>query len=84
MTLVKVDQKMRIRLPKRISKKLMLKGRETLEMEVRGDEIRITKPKKIDVTNDPMLKDMIENPLRTSKKITSEILNKIADEMWMQ
>ena len=82
MPLVKVDQKMRIRLPKKISERLKLKGREIMELEVQGDVIRLTKPKEVGAINDAMLRDMIEHPLHTKKRITSEILNKIEEEMW--
>ena len=80
--LVKVDQKMRIRLPKRVSEALKLKGKETLDIEVKGEEIRLTKPKKIDLSNDPVLRDMIERPMHSKIKITSRLLEKWKEEMW--
>ena len=83
MTLVKVDQKMRVRLPKRVSKRLRLKGKELLEMEVRGDEILLSRPRKIDISKDPILRDMIERPMHSKVKITSELLEKWEDEMWL-
>ncbi|HUC38522.1 MAG TPA: AbrB/MazE/SpoVT family DNA-binding domain-containing protein [Candidatus Acidoferrum sp.] len=83
MTLVKVDQKMRIRFPKKISKMLHLKGKEMLEMEVREGEIRIMRPKEADMSSFPLLKDMIENPLRSKVRITSEMLERVEEEMYL-
>ena len=82
MTLVKVDQKMRVRLPRRISRKLKLKSKEALEIDVKGDEIRLKRPKKFDIKNSPILRDMIERPMHSKIKITSELLEKWEDEMY--
>ncbi len=80
---VKADQKSRIRLPKDAREKFKLKDKEVLYMEVTEDEIRIVRPKKIDTSNDLILRDMIERPMRSKIKITSELLEKWEDEMWM-
>lgn len=83
MALVKLDQKMRVRLPKRISDRLKLKGKEMLEVQFNGNGILISRPKKTDLKNDPVLRDMIERPMHSKIKITSELLEKWEDEMWM-
>ena len=82
MVMARLDQKMRIRLPKSISKKLRLRGRETLDISEKNGEIRIIKPKKISTENDPILRDMIERPMHSKIKITSELLEKWEDEQW--
>lgn len=83
MTLVTLDQKMRLRLPKMISERLELKGREELVIELDGEAIRITKPKKDDIKRYPLLKYMIEHPLRTGVRITSELLDSVEEEMYL-
>jgi bifunctional DNA-binding transcriptional regulator/antitoxin component of YhaV-PrlF toxin-antitoxin module len=82
MTLVTVDQKMRIRLPKAASKRFKLKAKEPLNVEVKENEIRITRPLKIDFSKDPMFRDMIERPMRTKIKVTTELLEKWQEEMY--
>ncbi|MDE1833441.1 MAG: AbrB/MazE/SpoVT family DNA-binding domain-containing protein [Candidatus Micrarchaeota archaeon] len=83
MALVKLDQKMRIRLPKRVSKELGLKARESLDVTVREGKIQISRPKARDLRGSLVLRDMIERPMHTKMKITSELLEKWEDEMWM-
>ncbi|MDE1857184.1 MAG: AbrB/MazE/SpoVT family DNA-binding domain-containing protein [Candidatus Micrarchaeota archaeon] len=81
MAVVRVDQKMRIRLPKRISGKLRLKAKEALNIEEKNGEIRISKLKD-NLSESLVLRDMIERPMHTKMKITSELLDKWEEEMW--
>ncbi|HVC58130.1 MAG TPA: AbrB/MazE/SpoVT family DNA-binding domain-containing protein [Candidatus Acidoferrales bacterium] len=83
MVMVKLDQKMRIRLPKRVSKELGLKGRESLEMTVKDGKIELSMPKKGNLSGSLVLRDMVERPMHSKIKITSELLEKWEDEMWM-
>ncbi len=82
MELIKVDQKMRVRLPKKVSDELKLKGKDILELEVKGGEIRITKPRSANLSSDPVIRDMVERPMRPKVKVTSELLEKFKEEMW--
>jgi AbrB family looped-hinge helix DNA binding protein len=83
MTLIRVDQKMRVRLPKHVREKLGIRGREPLDIEVSGDRAYISKPKKVDISADPVIRDMVERPMHSEIKVTSKLLNRWKDEMWM-
>ena len=82
MATARLDQKMRIRLPKSISKKLKLRAREAVNIEEKGGEIRITRLKKTSLEGNLVLKDMIERPIHSKIKITSELLEKWEEELW--
>ncbi len=82
MTLVKLDQKMRIRLPKKVSQRLRLRTRESLDVKIVDSRILITRPKKIDSGNDPVLRDMIERPMHSKIKVTRELLEKWEEELY--
>jgi antitoxin component of MazEF toxin-antitoxin module len=77
-----MDQKMRVRIPKHISRRMGLKGSETLNIDITEGEIRISKPRKMDASNDPILRDMIERPMHSKIKITGKLLEKWEKEMW--
>ena len=83
MPIVKLDQKMRIRLPKKVSKELGLKDKEPLEINVKDGRIEINKLHKTDLENDPVLRDMIERPMHSKIRVTTELLNKMAEEQWI-
>ncbi len=82
MELVKIDEKMRIRIPARVRKRLGIKKKTVLGLTLEGDKIIITRPVGTGPENDPILKDMIERPLHSDVKITSEILERLEEEAW--
>jgi AbrB family looped-hinge helix DNA binding protein len=84
MEVLKMDQKGRIQLPKRVRKLLKLKPKEVFLVEIEGNEIRLSKPSKIDVENDNVLKDMVKRPLHLKGvKLTKGFLNSLEDEAWL-
>ncbi len=82
MELVRLDEKMRIRLPKRISNRLKLAKRATLALELKGDGILLTVPKDLENDSDPVLKDMLKRPMHSDTKVTRELLEKWEEEMY--
>ncbi len=83
MPVVKSDQKQRIRLPKEVSRKLRLNGRDSFEISVKDGKIELTKLNEVSTETDLILRDMVERPMHTKIKVTSELLEKWEDEMWM-
>jgi bifunctional DNA-binding transcriptional regulator/antitoxin component of YhaV-PrlF toxin-antitoxin module len=84
MATVKMDQKWRIRLPKNVRKALKLKTRQALDIEVKEGKVLITRPSpKRSMEMDPALRDMIERPLHSKIKITTELLEKLGEEQMM-
>jgi len=82
MALIRVDQKMRVRLPKHVSKKFKLKSKEILDVEIKGDEIHLSRPKNFEINSDPVIRDMVERPMHSKIKITGKLLEKWKEEMW--
>ena len=82
MILVTVDQKMRIRLPKRVAKKFEIGAKEMLGIEMKDGGLFISKPKKRGMTSYPLLRDMVEHPLYSKVKITTELLENMEEEMY--
>ncbi len=78
---VVVDQKKRIRLPKKVSDALQIKSKEILSIAVEDGKIVVSRPRK-DLPMSPMLRDMIERPFHTKVKITTELLEKIGESQW--
>ncbi|MDE1855574.1 MAG: AbrB/MazE/SpoVT family DNA-binding domain-containing protein [Candidatus Micrarchaeota archaeon] len=81
--LVKMDQKWRIRIPKKVRKALKLQNKQPVEIEIEGSGARISSPSKERIIEtDPVLRDMIERPLKSKIKITRELLEKLEEEQW--
>lgn len=84
MTMVKVDQKLRIRLPQNARKALRIKSRQTLNVEVKEGTLVISRPSsRRSLEMDPALRDMIERPLHSKIKITTELLERLGEEQMM-
>lgn len=79
---VKIDQKMRIKLPKDVNKRLKLKKKDVLNLELKDNEIHLSKPKKFDMKSDPVITDMIERPMHSKIKVTNKLFEKWEDELW--
>lgn len=79
---VTVDQKLRVRIPKRLAGKLKIRGRERLGIELNEGRLIMTKPKRFDMKSYPLLKDMLEHPLHSKVKITTALLEKAEEEMY--
>ncbi len=76
-----IDQKMRIRIPKRVSDAFGARSKEAVTVIFENGRIVISKPKKGSRMS-PWFKDMIERPFRTDFPITTELLEKIGEEQW--
>ncbi len=83
MELLKMDQKGRIHLSKRVRKLLKLKSRQVFLVEIEGNDIRLSKPSKQTVENDSVLKDMIKRPLQLKgATLTKRLLDRLEEEAW--
>ncbi len=80
--LVKVDDKWRIRLPKRARDAMKLTGRELLEMDLEDGKILIKRPSGKLNLKSPFMRDIIERPIKTDFVVTLEMINKLRDEVW--
>ncbi len=82
MELVKVDQKWRIQIPKKFRKRLKIKPRHSLSVQMSDEQLILGKPKGITEKTDPVLRDMVKRPLRSKMKVTDELLKELKDEAW--
>ena len=82
MPVVKVDKKGRIQLPSKVRKSWNLRPKESLLLEVERDVLSVKKMKKRKPETDPLLHDILINPLHSKKKITRTMLRKLKDETW--
>ncbi len=84
MLIVKMDEKGRIQLPHEVRQAWRLKPRQPLLINISGDSLSVRKLKKLTPKSDPLLRDMIERPLRLKGvMLTKKLLDKIEDEAWM-
>ncbi len=83
-TLVKLDKKWRIRLPKKAREAMGLTGKEMLEVDLEDGKLLIMKPSKKLQRLSPFMRDIIERPLKTKMVITTEMINKAKRERWEQ
>ncbi|MFA4820232.1 MAG: AbrB/MazE/SpoVT family DNA-binding domain-containing protein [Candidatus Aenigmatarchaeota archaeon] len=86
MTIVKIDKKWRIVLPKSLRKNVKLRQNQHLRLHVEKDTFVFRPLKTSDSRNskDPFLNDIINNPLHVNpKKIKKLDLEKLEEEMWL-
>lgn len=85
MVIVKIDKKWRIVLPKSLRKNIKLKPNQHFRLSVEKNSF-VIKPIKLgknNVSKDPFLNDIINNPAHVdSKKIKRLPLKKLEDELW--
>jgi hypothetical protein len=51
-------------------------------VELAEDRIYIRRQGRLDPQNDPLLRDILMNPLRSKKRITKALLRKLGEEQW--
>lgn len=84
MGVLKMDQKGRIHLSKKVRKLLGLKSRQAFIIEVEGNEIRLSKLSKLNEENDKVLRDMIKRPLHLKGvNLTKKLLDALEEEVWL-
>ena len=82
MPIVKMDEKGRIRVPAEVRESWHLKPRQALVVRVEKERFEVTKMWAPDPKTDPLLRDIMERPLRSKVKVTRELLRRIKDETW--
>ncbi len=84
MAIVKVDAKGRIRLPSELRNAWKLKPKQSLLVTLEGEKASVKRFAKPTPKTDPLLRDIMINPLRAPKgvKITKKLLEKWEDEAW--
>lgn len=82
MPIVKMDRKGRIQLPSRVRREWNLRPRQPLMLSIRAHEMSVSKIAKAAPKSDPLLRDILEKPIRSKRQVTREMLEKIQDEMW--
>lgn len=82
MPIVKMDEKGRIQIPQEVREEWKLKPKQALVVKVKKDSISVTKLKKPTPETDPLLRDIMVRPLRTKKKLTKKLLDKLEEEAW--
>lgn len=86
MTIVKVDKKWRIVLPRRLRQKISLRKNQHLNLRFEKDFIILKTLKRQESRSerDPVLDDILKNPAHADpKKIKKIDLEKIEEEMWL-
>lgn len=78
---VVLDQKMRIRLPKKISQAFRARSKEVFSIAIEAGKIVIFRSNKKKELS-PFMKDILERPFHTPFPITTELLEKIGEEQW--
>lgn len=81
MTVVKIDEKGRIQLPKEVRKVWKLKPRQSLVVEMKQGRISMRKAA-VEPEADPLLRDILINPGHSKIKVTKGLLEKLEEEQW--
>ena len=79
---VLIDAKGRISLPYKFRKKLHLKARQAVAIEVSGDKLIVEKQHKLTPENDKLLYDIMVKPGHSKVRLTKALLEKMKDELW--
>lgn len=84
MAVVRMDEKGRIQVPSEVRRSWHLAPRQALELSVERDSMVVRKPRPLDPKTDPLLRDIMERPLRLPKgvRLTKKLLRKLKDEAW--
>lgn len=85
MVIVRIDEKGRIHLPKSVRESLHLKVKQPIHIGIRRGEVILKKPRSGALASDPLLKDMIERPLKLKGiKLTKKLLKRLEEEQWSE
>ena len=82
MPVLKTDEKGRIQLPREMRKAWNLKPRQSVFVEIKQNSMVLTKAKRLEPQTDPLLKDIVLNPLKSKVKVTKKLLERLEDEQW--
>ncbi len=77
-----MDEKGRIQLPQGLRTELRLRPSQYLIVRKEGEEILVGKIRKIDPLKDPLLRDIIVNPLKSKVRVTKKLLDKLEEDQW--
>lgn len=81
-TLVKMDEKGRVQIPKRIRKIMKLKSKGTISIELKNNIAVFKKVDRLEVSKDKVLRDIFIKPMHSKVKVTKELLDKLKEEAW--
>ena len=81
-SVVKMDEKGRVQIPKRIRKVLKLKSRQLISIEVKKNFAYLKKMDKLIESRDKVLYDILINPGHSKIRITKVLLDKMKEEAW--
>lgn len=84
MPIVKMDEKGRIQLPHEVRDAWKLRPRQPLSVRMEGETVSVTKVAKPTPDTDPVLRDILLHPLRSKRKVTKALLDKLEEEQWSQ
>ena len=87
MPVVKIDEKGRIQLPRELRNELHLRPKQPVVVRKQGDVLtvsRMSKSVRMDSKEDPLLRDIIHRPLKSGKRITTEILENMETDQWSE
>ena len=82
MSIVKVDNKGRVQLPKNLRMEFKLKSGQSLLLRKKGEGVLLSKVTRLDPHTDPLLRDILLHPLKSKVKVTKELLDKLEEEQW--
>ncbi len=80
-TVVKMDEKGRIQLPAAVRKKMKLRPRQAVVLEINDDSLLLRTMTKPDKAKDKVLHDIFVNPGRSKVKLTTGLLNAMKEEI---
>ena len=78
---VKIDEKGRILIPKRIRKRLETNHKQRLVILLEDDKSIIAKKRTLDSQTNPLLYDIMINPGHVKVSVTSKLPNKMKEEV---
>lgn len=82
MAIVKMDEKGRIQLPHEVRDAWKLRAKQQLVVTLEGDRASVKKLAKPTPETDPLLRDILLRPLRSKRKVTKALLDKLEEEQW--
>ena len=81
-TIVKMDEKGRIQIPKKIRRILKLKSKQLVFIETNNVGVFLKKAEKPDESKDKLIRDILIKPARSKIKVNKELLDKLEEEAW--
>ena len=81
-SLVRMDEKGRVQIPKKIRSMMKLKARQPIFMELKDNVVVFSRAVRPDASKDKLLKDILIKPGHSKIRLTRKLLDRLKEEAW--